>query len=69
MYLNDKPTNMNLLAGAIKQRWGQPKGVYLRADKETIYEVVAQVASMLGNAGLPVNLVTQTDDESPRRRR
>jgi len=68
-YLNDKPTNINLIADAIKQRWGKPKGVYLRADKETIYEVVAQVASTLGNAGLPVNLVTQTDDETPRRRR
>ncbi|HEY2573223.1 MAG TPA: biopolymer transporter ExbD, partial [Verrucomicrobiaceae bacterium] len=68
-YLNDKPLNMNLIAGAIKARWGQPKGVYLRADKETIYEVVAQVASILGNANLPVNLVTQPDDETGRRRR
>lgn len=68
-YLNDKPTNINAIAGAIKARWGQPKGVYLRADKETIYETVAQVASMLGNAGLPVNLVTQPDDASARRRR
>ena len=68
-YLNDKPTNINAIAGAIKARWGQPKGVYLRADKETIYEVVAQVASILGSAGLPVNLVTQPDDETGRRRR
>ena len=69
IYLNDKPTNINLIPGAIKAKWGQPKGVYLRADKETIYETVAQVASMLGNAGLPVNLVTQADDESTTGRR
>jgi biopolymer transport protein ExbD/biopolymer transport protein TolR len=69
IYLNDKPTNINVLADAIKQRWGKPQGVYLRGDRETIYEGVAQVASVLGNAGLPVNLVTQFDDTTTRRRR
>ena len=68
-YLNDKPTNINELGAAIKGHFNVSKGVYLRADKETIYEAVAQVASALGKAGLPVNLVTQPEDSSARGRR
>ena len=42
-YLNDKPVNMNDLPAAIRQRFGKTKGIYIRADKETIWDMVAQV--------------------------
>jgi biopolymer transport protein ExbD len=36
--------------------------VYLRADRQTVYDPIAQVVSTLGQAGLDVRLVTQPDD-------
>jgi biopolymer transport protein ExbD len=62
-YLCDKPTNINELAAAIKQRYGKAKAVYLKADKETIWDVMAQVADVLGRSKLQVNLVTQPADQ------
>ena len=38
-YLNGKPTNINDLAAAIHQRFGKAKGVYVSADKKTIWDV------------------------------
>ncbi|MBZ5724811.1 MAG: biopolymer transporter ExbD [Acidobacteriia bacterium] len=61
-WLNDKPANIHDLAGAIRQRYGKPKGVYVRADKETIYDSIAQVLSALGEAKINVNMVTQPED-------
>jgi biopolymer transport protein ExbD len=72
-YLNgpggDKPINLNDLPQAIAQRFGKPKGVYVQADKEIIWETLAQVVSSLGQAGMQVNMVTQpADTAAPRRR-
>src|ERR1700674_4246494 len=58
-WLNDKPVNMNDLAAAIRQRYGKTKGVYIRADRETIWDIVAQVTAEMGEAGFTVNMVTQ----------
>lgn len=58
----DKPVNINDLPNTIGQRFGRPKGVYVRADKEVIWEALAQVVSALGQAGLQVNMVTQPAD-------
>jgi biopolymer transport protein ExbD len=68
-FLNEKATNINDLASAVKQKFGNAKAVYLSADKDTIYDVVAQVADELGHAGLQVNLVTQPIDETGKGRR
>jgi len=68
-WLNDKPTNLNDLAAAIQQRYGKPKGVYVRADKDTIYDSIAQVLSTLGEAKLNVFMVTQPEDTAPKRRK
>jgi biopolymer transport protein ExbD len=68
-WLNDKPVNMNDLAAAIRQRYGKTKGVYIRADKETIWDMVAQVTAEMGEAGFAVNMVTQPEDSSARGRK
>jgi biopolymer transport protein ExbD len=69
-FVNEKATNINELATAIRERFGgKAKAVYLSADKDTIYDVVAQVADELGHSGLQVNLVTQPIDETGRGRR
>ncbi|PWU05763.1 MAG: biopolymer transporter ExbD [Terriglobia bacterium] len=67
-YLNETPTNINDLPQAIAQRFGKAKGVYVRADKETIWEALAQVVSALGQAGLQVNMVTQPEDTAVKKR-
>jgi biopolymer transport protein ExbD len=67
-YLNDSVVNINNLQKAITQKFGKAKGVYVRADKETVWEALAQVVSMLGQAGLQVNMVTQPEDTAVKRR-
>jgi len=62
LYLNEQPVNINELGEAIQKRFGPGQEVYLRADKATIFDTVAQVASALGEAKFKVNLVTQPVD-------
>jgi biopolymer transport protein ExbD len=62
--LNGKAVNIHDLAATIKQQYPKSAGVYVRADKETIWDPIAQVTYELGEAKLPVNLVTQPEDES-----
>jgi biopolymer transport protein ExbD len=69
-YLNDQPVdNIHNLPAAIKSRFPNTKGLYLKADKETIWDVAVQVMAELGEAKLPVNVVTQPDDQPQKRRR
>jgi len=67
-YLNDKPMNINLLADAIRKRFHNATSVYVRADRRTPFDQVAQVVATLGDAKLAVNLVTQPEDKSDKRR-
>jgi biopolymer transport protein ExbD len=62
LFLNEKAVNINELGAVFKQKFPGSKAVYLRADKQTIYDPIAQVVSVLGEAGLDVRLVTQPDD-------
>jgi len=62
--LNTDDVNINDLATVIKQKYGKAKGVYVRADKETIWDPIAQVTAELGAAGFQVNMVTQPEDSS-----
>lgn len=62
LFLNEKGVNINELGSAFKKKYPGAKAVYLRADKQTIYDPIAQVVSVLGEAGLDVRLVTQPDD-------
>ena len=67
-FLNDKPVNINLLGEAIQKRFGKSKAVYLRADKGATWDPIAQVIAALGDAKLAVNIVTQPEDETGKRR-
>ena len=67
-YLNEKVTNINDLQSAIAQRFGKAKAVYLRADKDTIFDPIAQVMATLGQAGFQVNVVTQPEDSAAKKR-
>jgi biopolymer transport protein ExbD len=67
-YLNEKATNINDLRGEIPKRFGASKAVFVKADKETIWEVIAQVTAELGNAGFQINMVTQPEDSAKGRK-
>jgi biopolymer transport protein ExbD len=68
IYLNEKPVNYNELKVAIQQRFGKAKAIYVRADKETIWDPIAQVTAALGEAGFQVNMVTQPEDSGKGRK-
>jgi biopolymer transport protein ExbD len=57
-FLNDKPININLLAQGIKQRFHNASSVYVRADKETPWDPIAQIVAELGDAKFDVKMVT-----------
>jgi biopolymer transport protein ExbD len=61
-YLNEKPTNINELKTEINRRFGAAKGVFVKADRATVWEPIAQVTAELGAAGFQVNMVTQPED-------
>src|SRR5678816_3388425 len=67
--LNTDDVNINSLPETIRQKYGKAKGVYVRADKETIFDPIAQVMAELGAAGFQVNIVTQPEDSSSRGRK
>jgi biopolymer transport protein ExbD/biopolymer transport protein TolR len=67
-YLSDKPVNIHLLAGEIRQRYHNAKAVYVRADKGTPWDPIAQVIATLGEEKLAVNMVTQPEDQTGKRR-
>ena len=69
LFLNEKPIKLVDLADAIRQRFGQAKAVYLRADSQTPWEQVAQVMAALGAAHIQINAVTQPDDTLTKGRR
>lgn len=68
-YLNDKPININLLAQGIHQRFHNATAVYVRADKETPWDPIAQIVAELGEAKFDVKMVTAPIDSASRQRR
>ena len=67
-YLNDKPVNINLLSEEIRKRYHNASAVYVRADRLTTFDPIAQIVATLGEAKLGVNLVTQPEDTTGKQR-
>lgn len=63
LFLNESEVNVNLLAQEVKRKFPGRKAIYLRADRSTIYDPIAQTVSVLGEAGYDVRLVTQPMDD------
>jgi biopolymer transport protein ExbD/biopolymer transport protein TolR len=68
-YLNDKPININALSDGIHQRFRTATAVYVRADKETPWDPIAQIVAKLGDAKYEVRMVTAPIDSSARQRK
>ncbi|MGC9969982.1 MAG: biopolymer transporter ExbD [Bryobacteraceae bacterium] len=69
LYLNDQMININDLGPLVRQKFRGASSVYVRADKDAIWDVVAQVVSALSEAKLGINMVTQPEDEADKQRR
>jgi len=63
VYLGEKPVNINLLGETIRKNYPKSKAAFVRADKDTVYDPIAQVISALNEAKIDVRLVTQPLDE------
>lgn len=68
-FLNDKPVNINLLADGIRRRFHNATAVYVRADKQTPWDPIAQIVAELGEAKFEVRMVTAPIDQEARQRR
>jgi biopolymer transport protein ExbD len=62
IHLNDKPVNINQIGEALRAQFPNQTSVYVRADKDTTWNALAQVVDQLGRGKFAVNLVTQPDD-------
>ncbi len=68
LYLNDQGVNINELGTQVRGKFQSADAVYVRADKDTMWDVIAQVVSALNEAKFKVNMVTQPVDESEKKR-
>jgi biopolymer transport protein ExbD len=68
IYLGKEEVNFHQLGDIIHERYAGQTAVFVRADRETPYDPIAQVISELGDAKLQVSLVTQPDDSASRGR-
>jgi biopolymer transport protein ExbD len=68
VYLGDKEINLNLLAGTVRKGYAAARTVYVRADRLTPWDVVAQVLAELDAAKMAVSVVTKPEDTTGRRR-
>jgi biopolymer transport protein ExbD len=66
--LNGARVNINSLAAEIHSRFPAAKGVYVRADKQTIWDPICQVTAELGQGKFVVYMVTQPIDTASKRR-
>ncbi|SPE32341.1 Biopolymer transport protein ExbD/TolR [Candidatus Sulfopaludibacter sp. SbA3] len=67
--LNGKTVNYHELGATIHAQFPKARGVYVRADKETIWDGVAQVLAVLGESKFQVNVVTQPADSADKGRK
>ena len=67
VYFGKDPANIHNIVNLIHQKYGNPAAVYLRADRETQFDIIVQVMSELSDAKLPVSIVTQPLDSHARR--
>ena len=65
-FLNEKPININSLAAGVRQRFHNATAVYVRADKETPWDPIAQIVAELGEAKFEVRMVTAPIDSAAR---
>jgi biopolymer transport protein ExbD len=64
LYLNESPVNINELGAAVRRRFTGATAVYVKADRNTIWDPIAQVISALNEAKLEIRMVTQPEEDT-----
>ena len=67
VYLNKDAVNLNELANAIRTRFPGANAAYVRADRQTPWDPIAQVVSILGESKIECRMVTKPIDLSSRK--
>jgi biopolymer transport protein ExbD len=67
-FLNEKPVNIHELPQAVRARFHNATSVYVRADKQTPWDPIAQIVAELGEAKFEVKMVTAPTDSARQRR-
>ena len=67
--LNGVDVNINDLNATIRQKFPGAKGVFLRADKDAVWNVPVQVMAELGEGKFEVKVVTQPEDMAAKGRK
>lgn len=68
LYLNEEGVNINEMGATVRRKFADSKAVYVRADKEVTWDVLAQVVAELNEQKLAINMVTQPTDEADKKR-
>jgi biopolymer transport protein ExbD len=66
--LNGARPNIHELVSTIRNRFPNAKGVYVRADKDAIWDTIAQVTAELADGKMNVYYVTQPVNATGQRR-
>lgn len=70
VYLNERELKLVDLKEEVAKRFGKDtKAVYVRADKNVTWDVLAQLVSAIGDAKLEVRLITKPQDIADRARK
>ena len=64
LYLNEKPVNIGVLASEIRRNFPTASEIYFRADKQTSFDAVKHVLSVLRAAKPPIS-VKLSDQKKP----
>ena len=64
IHLNDKPVNINNLGKEVKRRFPGQEAVFVRADKNLIWDNIAPVMNAINEAGLKQKVVMKPYDQS-----
>ena len=67
LFLNERAVNINQIGAEISRRFKGQKAVYVRADRATTFDPIAQVISALSDAKLQIRLVAKPEDTSRKR--
>ncbi|HJY08981.1 MAG TPA: biopolymer transporter ExbD [Bryobacteraceae bacterium] len=68
LYLNNTQVNLNALPETIRGKFHGAKAAYVRADKETPWDPIAQVISVLGQSKIECRMVTKPLSSAFRKR-
>ena len=69
LFLNAEPVNINDLRKKLEPMLDKQRQVYLRCDKEVVWEIPVQVMAEMREARVQVNVVTQPLEALPKKKK